>query len=210
MELQEIISSSLSTIEDKREVSHAMSQALSSVAKGSDIDSAVLRRVKDYSYYKGMAWLGTPLELDKDEKFKDRLTPTFKKLLTIVDDLAQVGKLSLLDEYLDALKTYGIAIDLSKFVPQAKATDLASCDAVISSSMAMQKEICEMSDQIRETDAEAAEAAGFGPKSEYNKLVNLAYAKSRKGKDVSEKCDDEYAKHELSAKSYKAVSVNEF
>lgn len=210
MELPELLNQSLNMIQEKRDVTKEMNDAFKNVASCNDMDPAVLRRVKDYTYYKGNGWLASPLELDKDEKYKDRVSPTFKKLAQIVEDLATVDNLDLLDEYLEAMAARGINIDISRYVPETKAMDVESCKAVIDSGCSFQKEICELADSIKETDAEVAEGLGFGPKSEYNKLVNMSFSKSRKGKDISDKVNDEYVKHEMAAKSYQTVSINEF
>lgn len=208
--LDSVINSSLETLKEKKSFSYEMNSAFKEAAKSSNLDSAVLRRVKDYKYYKGKGWDGSPIVLDKEEKFKDRVSPTFRKLYTIIDDLAQVEQLEVLDEYLDCLRSHGIKIDISGYHPNNSTTNKEATDSAINTGVALQSNICELADEIKENDSEEAEVQGFGPKKEYVKLINLIYQKNEKGKDIGDKCQEKKTELALAQDSYDIAQNRKF
>lgn len=208
-DLNQIIESSLETLKEKKETSRAMSQVFKAAEEGCGVESPVLRRVKDYNYYKGNGWVGSTLVLDPEEKFKDRISPVFIKLVRIIDDLKQTDQEELLSDYLDELSELGIEINFSKYIPSAKTSSKETSDAAITTGVGLQKLICELSDEIKDSDSSYAEEQGFGPKREYVKLINLAYSK-RKGKDISDKCQDACTDFHIATNSYQQINNSEF
>lgn len=210
MEVEEIIQSSLDTLTDKKQVSKDMHHVFKDASEKTKIPPEVLRRVKDYNYYFGRGWqAGNPLDLDKEEKFKDKVSPVFIKLLTIVDDLYKVCHVELLDEYFDAMNQLGIHIDVSDYRPEYVTYDSTISDDAVAAGVNLQSSICQLADQIKDEDSINAEQKGFGPKREYIKLINLAYSK-RKGKDIEDKCQEAYAEHAVAINSYDKIKTEQF
>ena len=75
-------------------------------------------------------------------------------------------------------------------------------DEAVNDGCGYQKEICQRADMIKDKHAPLAESNGFGPESEYTKLIDLLYKKRALDKDVAEKVNEGYAKHKLAEKSY--------
>ncbi len=208
--LDSVINSSLESLKEKKSYSYQMNSTFKEAGKHANVEPTVLRRVKDYKYYKGNGWDGSPIVLDKDEKFKDRVSPVFKKLYTIVDDLAQVDQLELLDEYLDCLRDLGIKIDISNYHSATSTTDKDVTDSAIETGVSLQSNICQLADEIKENDSEQAEVEGFGPKHEYVKLINLIYQKNEKGKDIDDKCQEKQTELALAQESYEIAQHRNF
>lgn len=80
-----------------------------------DIDKKITLKVKDYIYYRGNGWKSKDNPIDKLEekvKFPDRVSPVFRRLREIVYNLKMTNKLDLLDIYIEAMKEYGIKIEI--------------------------------------------------------------------------------------------------
>lgn len=187
--LSNIIDRSYDTYLKKQEVTKELSSVLKETATEYEVEPDVLRLVKDVKHYKGNGWINdNPLELDKEEKHKDKLSPTFKKLLTVCQALGTVNKLDLLDEYLKALSENGINIT---FDTDKLCTVNNNYEPIYESICEMdnlQTQICDYQTQIKDKDSLDAEEQNFGPAKEYTKLISF-YAKAKKDKS---KVDDTY------------------
>lgn len=203
-----IIEDSLGDFADKKMYNKNMSSKIKEAASSSKIEPIVLRRCKDYLHYRKLGWVGGPLELNPKEKFKDRISPTFIKLLTIIDDLMSLGKEELLDVYVDALAAQGIKIDYSGHVPTNPAASPDEAWEAVEYGSQMQGYICTLADKIRDEDAVAAEELGFGPKNEYTKLIQLLDRK-KNGNDIDDATQDKLTKLILAQKSYEEVQTRE-
>ena len=76
--------------------------------------------------------------------------------------------------------------------------------------MELQKSICKLADQIRDEDSVDAESQGFGPQKEYVKLINLAYSKNRRGKDIEDRCQEALLNLTTAINSYEQVNNNSY
>lgn len=185
----DVVEESIGSLEDKKRYNKEMNSRLKDAAKESGIAASTLKRVKDYVYYKGKAWVDNdPFNLGK-EKLKDKLSPLFIKLHQAIDDVYAVGQVEILTEYLRKLESFGIKIDLDGFVPSQITSNSAACDDAIADAVGYQKSIHALADRINDEDAPKAESLGFGPKKEYNKLISLL-ADKRDGKDVDDKIQE--------------------
>lgn len=207
-EIEDLIESSLGDFSDKKMYNKNMSQRLKEAATTSKVDAAMLRRCKDYLHYRKLGWLGGPLELDPKEKFKDRVSPVFIKLLAIIDDLMSLGKEDLLDVYTDALAEKGIKIDYSAHIPANPAASPDDAWEAVEFGSQMQGYICTLADRIRDEDSVKAEELGFGPKNEYPKLIQLLDRK-KNGNDIEDTVQDKFTKLILAQKSYEEVQTKE-
>lgn len=207
-EIGDLIESSLGDFSDKKMYNKNMSQRLKEAATTSKVDVAMLRRCKDYLHYRKLGWLGGPLELDPKEKFKDRVSPVFIKLLAIIDDLMSLGKEDLLDVYIDALAEKGIKIDYSAHIPVNPATSPDDAWEAVEFGSQMQGYIRTLADRIRDEDSVKAEELGFGPKNEYPKLIQLLDRK-KNGNDIEDTVQDKFTKLILAQKSYEEVQTKE-
>jgi hypothetical protein len=172
--------------ERKREASQHMNMVAKETAKAQHIEKPILIRTKDYLHYRGMGWLsGDPLAKDPEEKFPDRVSPTFRKLLQITEDLAAVGRLEMLDVYLDALRKHGIDIKIDP--SDVRVQDIDETWQAIENMSGFQTTICECNDEIVDIKAVEAEDINFTPKNEFKKVLTF-YDKKKRNKDI----DDEY------------------
>ena len=202
--LENTLAESLQTLEEKKNYSKDMNQIIHNASKLTGLDAKVIRRVKDYHYYRGLGWMGSSLVLDKEEKFKDRVSPAFIKIKTIIEDCVATHQEELLKCYIDDLSEFGIKIDFSDCKPDniISEEDAKIVDETVNEGCDYQKEICQRADMIKDKHAPLAESNGFGPESEYTKLIDLLYKKRALDKDIAEKVNEGYAKHKLAEKSY--------
>ena len=202
--LENTLAESLQTLEEKKNYSKDMNRIINNASKLTGLDAKVIRRVKDYRYYRGLGWMGSSLSLDKEEKFKDRVSPAFIKIKTIIEDCVATHQEELLKDYIDDLSEFGIKIDFSECKPDKiiSEEDAKIVDETVNDGCDYQKEICQRADMIKDKHAPLAETNGFGPESEYKKLIELLYKKRALDKDIAEKVNEGYAKHKLAEKSY--------
>lgn len=174
--------------QEKKSNSKAMNQIATDVAKVNGIDKSILIHNKDYLHYRGRGWVdGDPLEKEPETDFPDRVSPTFKKLIEIIDDMAAIGKLDQLQVYLDAAKLRGVDIIISD-----KETQVDDVDDVWHAVNVMsnyQTTICELADEIKLGCAEVSEEIGFTPKEEFKPTLDF-YEKVSEEKDVDDKYQD--------------------
>jgi hypothetical protein len=172
--------------ERKRDASKQMNMVGKETAKAQGIEKPILIRCKDYLHYRGLGWTNNdPLEKDPEEKFPDRVSPPFRKLLQIIDDLAIVGHLDFLDIYLDAMRKHGIDIKISN--KDVRVNDIDETWQAIENMSQFQGVICELADEINDEKAPVAEQINLVPENEFKKLLSF-YDKKVKEKDL----DDQY------------------
>lgn len=178
------------------------SKEMNSIAKGCACETRIpkkaIMKVKDYLHYRGRGWGENCLEKSEDdEKYPDRVSPTFRNLVDIITNSYLVGKESLLDVYLEALKEKGITIiiDKSKFTsPDTNVKEQVS--NAINAMDYYQCIICEKNDYMNDVLAEQAENTNLAPKNKYKRIIQLAASKQA-GKDIEDKLQDEYLRIEL-------------
>lgn len=179
-----------------------LSKEMNAIAKAcSDecgIDKKTIIKVKDYLYYRGRGWGEDCLtKSEKQEKYPDRVSPTFRKLVDIITNCYATGKESLLKVYLDAVKAKGITITVDTSCFTLPNDDVKQKIATAISAMSpIQCVICEKNDFMNDVLAEEAENTNLSPKDKYKQIVKLAASKQA-GRDVDDKMQDEYAKVEL-------------
>jgi len=184
----ELLEEAYETLKEKKMASKHMNMIASDTAKMQKIEKPILVRVKDYYHYRGAGWEGKdPLSRVQDEKFPDRVTPTMRKLLQIVDDLAAVGQLDMLDVYFDALKAKGIEITVSN--KDVRVSDVDETWQAVENMSGFQSKICQLADEINFGCTQVAEDINFTPKQEFKGVLNL-YAKKEEAKDVDDMYQD--------------------
>lgn len=173
---------------EKKVASKAMNELAKDAAKTLNGDASVIKKCKDYYYYHKNGWIDNdPLNLDPEEKFKDRISPVFKKLRDIVIDLQTNGMVDLLNPYISALEGYGIKVIIDPADPVV--SDVDELKEVVKSMCGYQKVICENADIIREDHSQESEDLNFTPKSKYKEVFGL-YSRKMKGKDVDDNIQD--------------------
>jgi len=177
---KELMSISYDTLVEKKAASKHMSTIAKDTAKMQKTEPQLLNRVKDYVYYRGRGWLDNPLELDPQEKFKDRVSPTFKKLVQIIDDVYAVGQEDMLNDYLDYIRNErGIDIQVT-----GKAQVVKDKDDTWSAVQAMcgyQGTICALADEINFIHTEISEELNFTAKKDFKEALGF-YAKVQESK----------------------------
>lgn len=179
----------------------ALWKEMNSIAKlcsrQTSIDRNTLMRVKDYLHYRGRGWGDNCLEKSEEqEKFPDRVSPTFRHLVDIVTNSYATGKEDLLNVYLEAVKEKGIiiSIDESKFTRPSNEAKQVVAEA-IDQMDPLQTSICEKNDYMTDVLAEQAENVNLSPKNKYKQIVRLAASKQA-GRDIDDKVQNEYVKIE--------------
>jgi len=182
----ELLETTYEILKEKKVATKHMNLVASDTAKMQKIEKPVLIRCKDYLHYRGAGWEGNdPLTRHPDEKFPDRVTPTMRKFLQIIDDLYAVGKQDMLDVYFDALKNHGVEIKVLNRQPRVN--DVDETWAAVENMSSFQTTICELADEINFGATQIAEDINFTPKKEFKGALSL-YEKKVDEKD----CDDMY------------------
>lgn len=172
-------------LEEKAKASARMGELAKSICDQTDLEKFDVHKYKDMLYYKGRGWTESPISKpDPDEKFKDRVSPTFRKLVQIVNILRNVGDLALLQEYLDAVRAEGIEIKISETAPLTSRMPKEMFDEAMRSMCHEQKIICENADEVREMGPNA-EQDGFCPEGAFKGFAE-DWRKILKGKDKTE------------------------
>lgn len=136
------------------------------------IDRDIIYAYAEYKHYKGNGWCNdNPLELDKAEHFKDKISPTFIKLLKIIDTLKELDELEFLQPYLDAMRNNGVTITIS---PSNKQLDKEFLNSQMELIDEEQRIICDNTDVLKETGV-LAEEKEFSTKSKFKTLTESYY-----------------------------------
>lgn len=157
-----------------------------------NLERSQLVKVKDYIHYRGRGWGEDALDKSEDkEKFPDRVSPAFRRIAEIIENMYACGKKELLDVYVGALKKRGISIEVdeSKFVEPNEAEKVIISSA-LESLDPLQTKICECNDYMTDVLAPAAENQNVTPKSKFKKIVLYTYRNNR-GKDIADNVEDD-------------------
>ena len=170
--MNELILETQSNVERQEEAIKEKQRLVKEVAHHYHIDRDVIYAYADYLHYSGNAWEeGNPLKLVSGEHVKDKISPTFIKLLNIINVLRDVSDLEFLRPYLTALREHGIDI---KIVPH----DSLSDKTFLEDNMALIEEqqciICEESHFLK-YKGEEAEENQFSTKNKFKELTESYY-----------------------------------
>lgn len=192
---------------EKRSLSKEMNAIAKLCADETHINKKTIMKVKDYLHYRGRGWGDDCLsKSDEQEKYPDRVSPTFRNLCEIIKNFYEAGKDSSLKVYIDAAKSRGITItiDTSMFtLPNDEQKEKVS--RTINQMDPLQCQICEKNDYMNDVLAEQAENLNLSPKNKYKRIVQLAASKQA-GRDIDDKVQDEYVKIELLQNGLEVVS----
>lgn len=185
----ELLDESYDVLKEKKTFQKHQNMVASEMAKMQKIEKPIMKRCSDYLHYRGAGWIdNNPVgEKDPEEKFPDRVSPTFRKLKQIIEDCYAVGNPGILDIYLDAMKNIGIEIkiDIDKF-PQ-RVSDSAETWAAVENMSNIQSSICEKADILNFEHNQISEDINFTPKKDYKTALGF-YEKKKDQKDL----DDAY------------------
>lgn len=180
----EMLDSMTRLIDEKARYWDEMRSVFENAVELSKIDGKIWRACKDYYHYRGRAWDYSegedkaPLKKIKGEKFPDRVSGPFIKVLDIILNLATMDDLQLLDPYINALAAYGIKLDLSEVERKVKPEDY---DQVMATTSDLQTHICELADVVNDMKPNFADAA-ICSKNSFGKIKNV-WPRLTKGKN---------------------------
>lgn len=171
-------------VENKTMASKEMS-AVSRVVKSiTHYDSEDITAYKDMIHYKGLGWvdnnpIGAP---NPAVRFKDRVSPCFRRLSEIIRILKEFGDLELINEYREALSKQGIEIVIHD-VPDNSLVQNSVKD-LMKRMDNLQGVICQNANNLRDM-GEDAEKENLCPKTKFKELAE-SYYKAKHAKDVRE------------------------
>lgn len=183
---------------EKRYLAKEMNSIAKACSEESGVDKKTILAVKDYIHYKGRGWGDDCINKSEEkEKYPDRISPVFRKLIEIITNVYTAGQEELLSDYIEAAKIRGvhISIDEKYFVTPNKDEKEAISNA-IKGLESFQNSICEKNDYLNDVLAVDAENANISPKNKFKQIIQLA-VKKQDGKDIGDKIQDEYVKMEL-------------
>ena len=176
--------------EEKKKQNREMRNYIKSIGENLGIDAEYLRRYKDYYHYRGNGWgcredgTADPLIDVRGVKFKDRISPCFRKLLEVVDTCAVFGDYKLLDPYIKSLHEHGIDIKIN--IPEK--AHKQEYDDYIEFVDGYQSTICELGDNLNFDKKPNAELMNLVSKNNFNAAIN-AYNKLKRDKDIKDSLD---------------------
>ena len=204
-EVKELLDDALDNVSDKKQFSKHMKDILKNCGLVNGIDKKVLAHVKDYYHYKGANWQdGNPLKKNPDAEYKDKISPTFIKLLSIFQDLEAVGDTDFLQPYIDALLPYGIKIEFDAKTPDTK-DPIEDIKKTIETASGYQTNVDELTKRIKEENAKKSEDIGFTTKSAFTSVLN-PYETLQEGTDVNDNVQQNIANSLMSADAYNYLS----
>ena len=157
-----------------------------------NLERAQLNKMKDYIHYRGRGWGEDPLDKSEEkEKFPDRVSPAFRRLVEIAETMYACGKKEMLDVYLKAAAARGVKIEIDekKFMEPNEAEKIVISTA-LESLDPLQTKICECNDYMTDVLAPAAENQNVTPKSKFKKIVLYTY-RNNNGKDIADNVEDD-------------------
>lgn len=189
--IEELITDSLDTLNDKKRYSKTMNQILKDCAKSVGVENKVLKKVNSYYHYKGADWENNnPLKKDKDAKSKDKVSPIFIKLLEVVENLREIGDYEFLLPYINALEEHGIHIKIDETI-KADNNKAEQIKEVLDSASKLQTNVDTLSDELKEEKSTESEELNFTPKSSFCGILGIL-DKMNEGKDMEDKIQDNF------------------
>jgi len=182
-QIEELLDDSLETLSDKKKFSKTMNTIIKDCAKANNLEPKVLKAVKNYHHYKGANWVdNNPLEKDKNIKEKDKVAPTFIKLLEIVENLRAIGDKEFLEPYINALSEHGIRIEIDFDETDKNVEEIME---VVESASKLQTNVDTLTEELKETKSSEAEELAFTPKGSFVNVLGIL-DKIKNGKDVDD------------------------
>lgn len=201
---KDLLEKSYDALKERKTAQKHMGMIASDVSKLQNVEKSILMRCKDYVLYKGQGWDINELEKSEAEvKFTDKIAPVFKKFLQIIEDCYAVGKEDLLDDYFDALRSFGVDVtvtDKSNMV----VSDADEVDQAITAMGRFQKTINEVNREINDEHTSLAEELSFTPKKDYKSVLGL-YEKKKDEKDVDDMYQQKVTDLNMIEAAYNAV-----
>jgi alpha-amylase/alpha-mannosidase (GH57 family) len=171
--------------------------------KKKSIERGHLNYLKDLVHYKGMN--KSPLEIDPDSKYDDKMTKIFSKLLELINIVRSYGMDDILSEYIQALEDNDIYLSFNS--PESKFTEeeLQEIKETIYKMNNFQTIICDNANIVKDELAPEAEKEDFSKASEFPVLAKIYYDKEKLEKDLTEKGNRILEKMDKTKKAYEYV-----
>lgn len=190
IEAQPIVDAKVKAVEAQRDL-------CKSLCDEHKVNPPDVYRYKDMVYYYGNGWTETSItKPDPEEKFKDRVSPAFRKLYDDIRILRAFNKLDLLDVYLRDMANQGIYITIDDRDVDKSFDSTGTFETGIEAMCQLQKSICQHADTLRDIGPKAEEK-NFCTKGRFKGLAEDYYKMTVKNKDISEHLHDSIAKNLL-------------
>lgn len=202
--IEELLDDSLETLADKKRFAKTMNTIIKDCAKKNEIESKVIKAVKNYRHYRGANWVNNnPLEKDNDKKEKDKVAPIFIKLLEVVENLRAIGDKEFLEPYLNAIAEHGIKIDI-EYNDTDK--DVGEIMEVIESASKLQTNVDTLAEELKEEKSTTAEELNFTPKSSFCNVLGML-EKINEGKEIDDALQNRFTEITMLNNAYTYLSA---
>lgn len=160
-------------VENKTRASKEMSRVAKQVREITHYDLEDISLYKDMLHYKGLGWTDTPLtKPDPDVRFKDRVSPCFRRLVDLVRVAKEFGDVEILKEYLSAMHDIGIDIIIRDIPDNTKVYN--ETKDLMEVMNKLQGKICFNANQLRDM-GDKAEEEKLCPKTKFKRLAECRY-----------------------------------
>lgn len=197
---EELLNATVDVLKEKKNTGKALAEVTKRVLDQSGGDKSNWRIVTKVCANKGRAWLGNPLDLDKEAEHKDSISPLFIKLLATITALEEFNQTDeVLKEYLDALQSRGITITIDHNAFEHADTDSIEppIDEELESTKSYMRTIENYSDEIKNEHAVRANELNFCSANSYMSIAQLYKRGVVDGKDIQDTCQDILTDHEM-------------
>lgn len=193
--VQELLSSSMYVLNEKKQAAKTMGQMLTDTANSYGINKKALSSARDIAFSKGKGWKNdNPLNLDKDADIKDKTSQLFIKLRDTVAVLQEIGQTEWLTPYISALEGYGIKITVEeKDVDKTAAKEVA--EAITSMNNFHQIKVDDEK-LLKDKHAPKSDELNFTRPSDYGYVLGL-YDKVMNKKNIDDEVQEKFLKMEM-------------
>ena len=186
---KKMLTDSVDLMINQKSIHKDMADVCKSAHNEFNIDVKHIYALKDYVHYYKNDWAeGNPLVPEKDVKWRCRLAPAFRRLLKVVTDLRETGRLDLLEPIIEALEDNGIHLQVDDTVNFGSKDQLM---AYINAMDSYQSAICNLADE-RTAKRDVLVECGDTTKKSFNEYVKLLtkYKSSQNRNDAKDKVED--------------------
>lgn len=182
--MNKLFEEALPFVEAKSQASKEMSRVSKHVKDITHYDSEDITTYKDMIHYKSLGWTDTPITRpDPAVKFKDRVSPCFRRLTELVRIAKAFGDVDILKEYIDACKEVGVEIIIHDIPDNSGIYD--ETKDLMHQMDKLQGIVCQNANKLRDM-GEQAEEETLCPKGKFKELAESYYKRKCEEKDVSD------------------------
>jgi len=172
--MNELFETAYDFVDTKTKKSKEMSKLAKEISIEQNVDISDVKLYKDMIHYKGLGWVNNnPIgQPDPNVRFKDRVSPCFRKIASIIAVAKEFGDMEILEDYFEAMRKLGIEITVRDIPDNSERKAAVEDRMQIMSDL--QGVICHNANKLRDM-GEKAELDKLCPKNKFKDLSESYY-----------------------------------